>query len=184
MVESVFAFAGERLIAEGFIDEVRGKIQNHVDRQNFLFFDRDNGKQLSVSFDPRPEPLPLNLAEASPALKNKPGRPKLGVVGREITLLPRHWEWLDGQRGGASATLRRLIDQYRADNSGVDKIRVAQDSTNRFIYAIAGNLSNFEEAVRALYGNDAEGFAECIKLWPADIRRCTKHYSDHAWDSL
>lgn len=181
MSESVFAFAGERLIAEGLIDEVREKIQNHVDRQNFLVFDRDSGKQLSLSFDPQSDSQLPNLPEARPGAKNKPGRPKLGVVGREITLLPRHWEWLDGQRGGSSATLRRLIDQYRAENTGADRIRLAQDSTNRFIYAIAGNLSNFEEAVRALYGNDPDGFAECMKLWPADIRRCTKHYSDRAW---
>lgn len=181
MSESVFAFAGEKLIAQGLIDEVKEKIQNHVDKQNFLFFDRDNGKQVSLSFDEQSDPLLLNSSEAMPEVKNRPGRPKLGVVGREITLLPRHWEWLDGQRGGASATLRRLIDQHRLDSTSEDKVRQAQDNTNRFIYAIAGNLSNFEEAVRALYGNNPDGFAECMKLWPADIRQCTKHYSDSAW---
>jgi hypothetical protein len=182
MSESVFAFAGEKLIAEGLTAEVTGKIQNLVDRQNVLVFDQGNGKQISLSFDHEPISELRSGSEGGPSGKNKPGRPKLGVVGREITLLPRHWEWLDGQRGGASGTLRRLIDQYRAENTGQDKVRLAQDSTNRFIYAIAGNLSNFEEAVRALYGNNPDGFAECMKLWPADIRKCTKHYSGGAWE--
>jgi|TARA_B110000879_G_scaffold21779_1_gene27840 hypothetical protein len=181
MSESVFAFAGEKLIAEGLTVEVKGKIQNLVDRQNVLVFDQDNGRQISLIFDQESASELSSSSEGRPALKNKPGRPKLGVVGREITLLPRHWEWLDGQRGGASATLRRLIDQCRAENMGQDMIRLAQDSTNRFIYAIAGNLSNFEEAVRALYGNNPDRFAECMRLWPADIRKCTKHYSDGAW---
>jgi len=178
---SVFAFAGEKLIAEGSIAQVKEKIQNYVDRQNFLFFDQDNGKQISLDFDPRLDPPLPNVSEGRPAVKNKRGRPRLGVVGREITLLPRHWEWLDEQRSGASATLRRLLDQHRLDNTSVDKTRLAQDSTNRFIYAIAGNLGNFEEAVRALYANNPDGFAECVKRWPSDIRQCTKHYSDGAW---
>jgi hypothetical protein len=178
---SVFAFAGEKLIAEGSIAQVKEKIQNYVDRQNFLFFDQGNGEQISLDFGPRLEAELPNAAGDRPVVKNKPGRPKLGVVGREITLLPRHWEWLDKQRGGASATLRRLVDQHRLDNTSADKVRLAQDSTNRFIYAIAGNLGNFEEAVRALYASNPDGFAECVKLWPSDIRQCTKHYSDGAW---
>jgi hypothetical protein len=134
-----------------------------------------------LDFGPRRESQQPNLSEGRPALKNKPGRPKLGVVGREITLLPGHWEWLDKQRGGASATLRRLVDQHRLNNTSADKTRLAQDSTNRFIYAIAGNLGNFEEAVRVLYANNPDGFADCVKLWPSDIRQCTKHYADGAW---
>lgn len=181
MSESVFAFLGEKLIAQGLIEDVKDKLQNFIDRQNILVFDRDNGKQISLNFDQKSAPELLKATEGRPSVKNKPGRPKLGVVGREITLLPRHWEWLDEQRGGASATLRRLIDQYRSENTSADKIRLAQDSTNRFIYAVAGNLGNFEEAVRALYGNNPDNFAECVKLWPTDIRQCTKHYSESAW---
>jgi hypothetical protein len=177
----VFAFAGEKLIAEGSIAQVKEKIQNYADRQNFLFFDQGNGEQITLDFGPYLEPELPNVSGDMPAVKNKPGRPKLGVVGREVTLLPRHWEWLDKQRGGASATLRRLVDQHRLDNTSAEKARLAQDSTNRFIYAIAGNLGNFEEAVRALYANNPDGFAECVKLWPPDIRRCTTHYSDGVW---
>lgn len=184
MDSSVFAFAGEKLISKGTMTKVREEIRNLMDRQNILVFDQDDGRQVSLDFTESgvSEPEPTSSGSRDPLVKKKPGRPKLGVVGREVTLLPRHWQWLDGQRGGASATLRRLVEQYRSENSELDRIRSAQDRTNRFIYAIAGNLSNFEEAVRALYGNNSEGFDECVNCWPQDIRNCTKHYAQDAWE--
>ena len=110
------------------------------------------------------------------------GRPKLGVVGREVTLLPRHWEWLDRLRGGSSAALRRLIDAERKNNADEDRVRIAQDSTNRFIYAMAGNLAGFEEAVRAHYAGVKAGFAQHIRSWPADIKQCTLDFARDAFD--
>ena len=114
------------------------------------------------------------------APKKARGRPKLGVVGREITLLPRHWQWLDRQRGGSSAVLRRLIDEARKSRADEDKIRDSQDSANRFMGAMAGNLPGFEEAVRALYAGDRSRFEQEIGQWPVDIRECSKRYADHA----
>jgi len=108
---------------------------------------------------------------AAPETPRKRGRPKLGVVGREITLLPRHWQWLDTQRGGASATLRRLVDQARKALAAEDAARIAQDRTQRLITALAGNKPGFEEAVRALYARDRERFEREIADWPSDVRR-------------
>ncbi len=86
--------------------------------------------------------------------KPGPGRPKLGVVGREVTLLPRHWDWLSAQPGGASVTLRKLVEAARKQGQGEQKIRQTQDVAYRFMYAIAGDLPGFEEAARALYAWD------------------------------
>jgi hypothetical protein len=97
-----------------------------------------------------------------------PGRPKLGVVAREVTLLPRHWEWLRAQPGGASGALRRLVDA--ASKTPEAKARQARDAAGRFLTAIAGNLPGYEEATRALYSGDAEGFRACMAAWPDDIR--------------
>ena len=115
---------------------------------------------------PTPEPA---SAEAPPAPRS-PGRPKLGVVAREVTLLPRHWEWLASQPGSASVTLRRLVEQARKESAGADRRRAAQDSAYRFMTAMAGNQPGFEEATRALYADDETRFAELTDGWPADVR--------------
>ena len=95
------------------------------------------------------------------------GRPRLGVVAREVTLLPRHWDWLAAQPGGASVVLRRLIDAARRDDAG--NRRVARDATYRFMSAIAGDLPGFEAAARALFAGDDALFATLIADWPDDI---------------
>jgi hypothetical protein len=102
------------------------------------------------------------------------------VVGREVTLLPRHWAWLDEQRGGASAALRRLVDSARRDLSSADLIRNSQDRTNRFLSAIAGNLPGFEEATRALFKSDESRFKAQIRNWPRDVRRYALEFAKDA----
>jgi hypothetical protein len=92
-------------------------------------------------------------------------------VGREVTLLPRHWDWLENQRGGASAALRRLVDQARKDNAVEDARREAQDRTNRLMTALAGNLPGYEEANRALYAGDADRFRAQTGAWPTDVKQ-------------
>jgi hypothetical protein len=99
-----------------------------------------------------------------------PGRPKLGVVAREITLLPRHWEWLAQQRGGASVALRRLVDAARHANKDKDRIQQAQEATYRFVAVMAASEADYEQALRALYAGDAAKFERCTAAWPADIR--------------
>jgi hypothetical protein len=103
------------------------------------------------------------------------------VVGREITLLPRHWEWLDRQRGGASATLRRLVDAERKATVTQDEQRLSQDRTNRFLSAMAGDLAGFEDATRALYAGDRAGFEVASVSWCADIRRVAMQLADAAF---
>ena len=98
------------------------------------------------------------------------GRPKLGVVAREVTLLPRHWDWLNTQPGGASVALRKLIDEARRTKGDADRQRIARDAAYHFMSAIAGNLQNFEEAARALFADDRRRLADQIADWPPDIR--------------
>jgi hypothetical protein len=98
------------------------------------------------------------------------GRPKLGVIAREVTLLPRHWEWLAAQPGGGSVALRKLVDEARRSNSERDGALAAQERAYYFISAMAGDMPGFEEASRALFANDKSMFNERIAGWPPDVR--------------
>jgi hypothetical protein len=102
------------------------------------------------------------------------GRPKLGVTAREVTLLPRHWNWLATQPGGASVALRKLVEDARRASGGKDRLRHAQEAAYRFMSAMAGDLPGFEEATRALFANDRARFDECIASWPGDVREYTE----------
>ncbi len=99
------------------------------------------------------------------------GRPKLGVVAREVTLLPRHWEWLGQQTGGASVALRKLVEEARRGSEAKQQARVAMESAYRFMAGIAGDQSNYEEATRALFAGDSQRFSALITTWPADVSR-------------
>lgn len=98
------------------------------------------------------------------------GRPKLGVVPREVTLLPRHWEWLNQQTGGASVALRKLVEEARRRSESKHEARLAMDSAYRFMAGLAGNQPNYEEASRALFAGDGERFVQHIQAWPVDVR--------------
>lgn len=132
-------------------------------------------------------PAPADTAEAAPppgaSTPRSPGRPKLGVVAREVTLLPRHWEWLASQPGSASVTLRKLVEQARRESAGADRRRVASDSAYRFMTAMAGNEPGFEEATRALYAGDAARFAEITERWPADVRDHARELASAAFSA-
>jgi hypothetical protein len=110
------------------------------------------------------------VAAKSSSEKQGPGRPKLGVVSKEVTLLPRHWEWLAAQPGGASVTLRKLIDAARKQDDVPSRERKTQEITYKFMSAMAGNEVNFEEATRALFAGESKRFAELIEPWPQDLR--------------
>lgn len=116
-------------------------------------------------------------AEIDPPSRGR-GRPKLGVVPREVTLLPRHWDWLAAQPGGASQALRRLIDQARRADEGRTEARLRQEAAYRFLCVLAGNLPGFEEAARALFANDRSRFTEQTAAWPLDV--CV-HAQGLAW---
>jgi hypothetical protein len=109
-------------------------------------------------------------ARAERPVRHGPGRPRLGVVAREVTLLPRHWEWLADQPGGASAALRRLVDEARATYAVRDELRRARDAVYRFLLATLGDAYGFEEAMRALWANDEDKFIAESAPWPPDLR--------------
>jgi len=120
--------------------------------------------------DPAQPATPAEPASLPPAVRVRPGRPRLGVVAREITLLPRHWEWLSEQRGGASVTIRRLVEEARNASAERDRRRRAQESAYRFMSAMVGNQPGFEDATRALFADDASRFHEFAREWPTDLR--------------
>ena len=114
--------------------------------------------------------MPTPVVEEPEAEPRGRGRPKLGVVAREVTLLPRHWDWLNSQPGGASVALRKLVEEARRASGDRDRIRAAQESAYHFMSAMAGNLPGFEEAARALFAYDRRGFGDLIAAWPEDVR--------------
>lgn len=103
-------------------------------------------------------------------LPRERGRPRLGVVAREVTLLPRHWEWLATQRGGASQALRRLVDEARQRDDGAGQARQRREAQYKAMVVLAGDLPGFEEASRALFAGDLDGLAERMRDWPKDLR--------------
>ena len=184
------AFAGARRIAAGELAEVAVKAKEAIDRgarEPVLLFDDATSEPIDLDFRGTPADLLKRLARSArppaaggaAALPEKdtprgPGRPKLGVVAREVTLLPRHWAWLTEQPGGASVALRKLVEQARRDNDGRDRIRRAQESAYRFMSAMAGDRRGFEEATRALFAGDRARFDRLVKPWPTDIRNHAK----------
>lgn len=165
------AFLGTDLLASGTRNEVLAALKNQFDRGAdvpVLTFEDQTGTQ--VDFDMRGT-LADVLARYRPApVRVGPGRPKLGVVPREVSLLPRHWEWLEEQPSGASAAIRRLVDEARKRAPGQQEARSAIDAAARFLSAMAGNLPGYEEATRALYARDSEQLEELIRAWPEDLR--------------
>ena len=136
-----------------------------------VVFDDSTGSQIDL--DPRGgEPkeiaqLPTEIAAEEPRGR---GRPRLGVIAKEVTLLPRHWDWLNGQPGGASVWLRKLVDEARKTSGDRDRVRIAQEAAYRFMSAIAGNLPGFEEATRSLFSYDRRRFTQLVANWPEDVR--------------
>ena len=119
---------------------------------------------------PEASPAPASADDDGPPSPRGPGRPKLGVVAREITLLPRHWDWLARHPGGASVAIRKLVEQARRGGEEKDRIRQAQDAAYRFMSVMAGNRPHYEDAIRALFASDPLRFEKLIADWPADIR--------------
>jgi hypothetical protein len=168
------AFEGTRRIASGELPAVALKTKQVIDRGErgpVLIFDDVTSQLVEVDFRGTPEQLLKRLApEPAPHAPRGPGRPKLGVVAREVTLLPRHWDWLNSQPGGASVALRKLVEHARKANESRDRVRIARESAYRFMSAMAGNEPGFEEATRALFAGDRARFDEHVRRWPAAVR--------------
>lgn len=171
------AFAGSKLLASGPLAEVAVavKIATGPIADPIVIFDNATGKSIDIDLRGShreivarlPQPAPANEAPSEPRGR---GRPKLGVVAREVTLLPRHWDWLAAQPGGASVALRKLVEDARRAHGDRDRARAARDAAYHFMSTMAGNLPDFEEASRALFAADRRKFGELIAGWPTDIR--------------
>ena len=176
------AFLGHRRLAHGDISSVLTTIAARIGEdavQPVLILDDRTGDRI--------EPDPRDCLEASlarftspltpPAAPAARGRPRLGVVAREVTLLPRHWDWLQTQPGGASAALRRLVEAARREGSATDQAYRSRRALDRFLYLVAGDLPGFEDVYRALYAGAADRFVDLTEDWPPDVR-------DHARELL
>lgn len=185
---SYTAFENDKLLVTGNLEDVvlqiRKRLKSHPSLKILVFSD-DTGKEMD--FDLRGsekevlEKLKIYLSPEDLDEPVGPGRPKLGVIAREVSLLPRHWEWLATQPGGASATLRKLVEEARKSSTTRDTVKQAQERTYKFMTAIAGNLPNYEEALRALYAKDKARFRTQISDWPIDVKDYIKRLSQHVF---
>jgi len=172
---SVFtAFMGSKLLASGALDQVALAAKKALDRgakQPVLIYNDSTGRAIDIDSRGSDAEIIARLARpAPPSLPRGRGRPRLGVVAREVTLLPRHWQWLGTQPGGASVALRKLVETARRENQEIDQRRQRQQAAYHFMSAMAGNLANFEQAARALFANDRETFSALLGGWPVDVR--------------
>ena len=184
------AFEGHRLLAQGPLADVALQVKAATEARplaRFMVFNAQSSEILDFDHRGTPEQVLARLALSHPAApsdaetppsdageeaaaRSGPGRPRLGVVAREVTLLPRHWAWLASQPGGASVALRKLVEQARRDGQAKDQRRVSQEASYRFMSAMAGSLPGFEEAARALFAADRPRFEALIASWPPDIQ--------------
>jgi hypothetical protein len=185
------AFEDFRLIASGPLAEVLVAVKRVVDRREHgivLIFDDRTADTIEVDLRGSAANVVARLpAPPRPPAADEPrgpGRPRLGVVAREVTLLPRHWEWLGQQPGGASVTLRKLVEQARRTNAGQDAIRTARERLYRFISVMAGNAPGFEEATRALFAGQRARFEALSRRWPRDVRDQALRLSGLAFETL
>ncbi len=180
-MQTCTAFEETHCIASGSLPEVVKKVKKAMDEReprSILIFDDSTSELVEVDFrgmlkdvlrrlDARTISEQLNKEQEK---QPGPGRPKLGVISREVSLLPRHWDWLNAQPGGASVALRKLVEDARRINRTRDRVRRAQEVTYRFMSAMAGNMPDFEEAARALFRGNVENFQKYVGPWPSDIR--------------
>lgn len=187
---SCTAFDHHRLIASGALSNVARAVKQAIDAGAagpVLVFDDHNSRQIEIDFRGSVDDVLSRLQPAVPTVETAargPGRPKLGVVPREVTLLPRHWDWLGQQPGGASAVLRRLVEQALRGNGAKERARQAMESVDRFMVVMTGDLSQHEEASRAFYRHDRERFLALTEAWPRDVRDHLRQLAVMAWDDM
>jgi uncharacterized protein len=165
------AYSSSKCICRGSLEEVRLAVNKAIaDKTNQKLptpwiFNALTGELIDIDLQ-----LPINDVPANEVpIATGPGRPRLGVVAREVTLLPRHWDWLKAQPGGASVALRKLVEVARKQSSSANDARMAQAALYKFMSSMAGNLANFEEASRALFAFDKDKFLQLIEKWPTDV---------------
>jgi hypothetical protein len=175
------AFAGPKLIAAGGVSKVVLGMKKAIDqgeRENILVLDDETGRQVDFDLRGTPEETLARLqhhpfygtTRDEGESREKRGRPKLGVVAREVTLLPRHWDWLETHPSGISAALRNLVEGAMKSQPKASRAMAARDAVGKVMWVLGGNLPGFEEASRALYAGQWDRFADLIRPWPKDIR--------------
>jgi hypothetical protein len=179
LLQTATAFDGSRRLKTGPLRDVALAAKRASGRNvagPVLVFDDASGKVIELDYRGTDRQFVARLASTEPKAPppsddgpRGPGRPKLGVVAREVTLLPRHWAWLSSQPGGASVALRKLVEDARRTHAGKDKRRQAREAAYAFMSVVAGDLAGFEEAARALFADDAEKFFETTCKWPRDL---------------
>jgi hypothetical protein len=187
------AFLGRTHFVKGTLQHVVKFIKENLEESKLvelLVFDDSTGKPIDIDFRGSLEEILDRLNSEPGRIKDtkekeqpvrRAGRPKLGVVSGEVTLLPRQWDWLKAQPGGASVTLRKLIDEARRSGENGNKVRAAQEVTYHFMTAMAGDLPQYEEALRALYATNENRFYESIDDWTPDIRDYIKSLASNAF---
>lgn len=183
------AFDGHQLIASGELAAVAAATRRAIDggaHGPVLVFDDRSSRQIDLDLRGTPAQVQARLmpaAETPAPTSRGPGRPKLGVTAREITLLPRHWDWLAQQPGGASAVLRRLVEEASRHEAPKQRARLAMEAVDRFMQAMTGNFTGHEEASRAFYRGERERFATLTEPWPVDVRDHLRRLVATAWDA-
>ena len=177
-------FSKQKLLGKGTITEAASIAKEHYDSTEVIVLDETTFQSVDLDLSGSIDSV-VQKAKSQPPSDNPPrkrGRPKLGVVAREVTLLPRHWEWLADQPGGISAAIRRLVANARKDPIQQRKYakQLANEKTFRFCNAVAGDQPGYEEALRALYADDLEKFCLEISGWPEDIALQAKQLAEDA----
>ncbi len=187
------AFLDDRRIAAGELRHVALRAQQALAARpdgHLLIFDDRAGRLIDLDLRGGPadivqrlsrEAIPASESGSAEPVRRGRGRPRLGVVAREVTLLPRHWQWLGAQPGGASVALRKLVEAARRENAQGDARRAAQERSYRFMVAMAGDRLGFEEASRALFAGDITRFEAEIAGWPEDLRDHATMLAADAW---
>lgn len=179
------AFDGHRRIASGPLPLVAEQCKSLLDERpdsQPVVYDDSTGQPRDIDYRGGVHDVLARLSpsDADAPVKRGPGRPRLGVVAREVTLLPRHWEWLAAQPGGASVALRRLVETASRESAPGARRRQAREAVDRVMFALAGDLPNYEEASRAFHRHEGARFAEWIAAWPNDVRDYVAHLAARA----
>ena len=166
------AFAGSSRVVRGTLEETLRQVKKRLDvdpELRIFIFEDASGRQVDFDFRGTLEQV-VSRAKPEQPTRPGPGRPKLGVVSREVSLLPRHWEWLERHPQGISAALRRLVDDARKRAPDEDRARESRAAASRFMWVMAGDLPKFEEGSRALFASEKARFVDLTRFWPADVR--------------
>ena len=180
---NITAFVGFDRIAQGPITQVIDTLRSSPIAQDVALraFDDTTGERLDLAPELRPASEASTESKPEAAPVRSVGRPKLGVVAREITLLPRHWEWLGRQPGGASCAIRKLLEDVRSYDAGCNAPRISREAAYRFMTDIAVDLTGFEEATRALFAGKRERFEALVQPWPEDVRTHLMALAAESW---